>query len=156
MALQKQVNLDYAHGVAGDVVNPLQVVYTPINMIAETEITVGNFCFEGTDKYKQVKNAGEVVKGFVQRVVNYPNYNLLSSGSLTVSAGSNMSVAVKGDFYAVSATAATVGQSVFASETDGSIKTGTASSTVSGYVETSWKVKKGGAIGELIVISNWE
>ena len=92
--------------------------------------------------------------GFVVRVLEYPNYNLTSEGTLQVPSGYGLSVAVKGAFYAVSTTAATVGQSVFASETDGSISTAASSGSVSGSVKTDFVVKQGGAAGDLIVISN--
>lgn len=72
--------------------------------------------------------------------------------------GFPVSVAVKGDFAVVTGTAATVGQSVFAVLTDGTIKTGTAGNTVEGAEETDYKVVNingGGAAGDIIVISNW-
>ena len=97
---------------------------------------------------------GTAVMGFVVRVLEYPNYNLTSEGTLQVPSGYGLSVAVKGAFYAVSTTAATVGQAVFASETDGSISTDEVGGSVSGSVETDFIVKQGGAAGDLIVISN--
>lgn len=94
----------------------------------------------------------EKVMGFVMRVQMYPNYILTSEGTLTVPSGSALSVAVRGDFYAMSKTAAEIGQKVFASTTDGSISTGAAGASVSGHVETDWTVKRGAPAGELIVI----
>lgn len=94
----------------------------------------------------------EKVMGFVMRVQMYPNYILTSEGTLTVPSGSALSVAVGGDFYAMSKTAAEIGQKVFASTTDGSISTGEAGASVSGHVETDWTVKRGAPADELIVI----
>lgn len=94
------------------------------------------------------------VMGFVVRVQAYPNYMLDSEGTLKVPSGSTLSVAVRGDFYAKANTTATAGQKVFASTTDGSISTGTAGATVAGHVETGFMVKRGGSVGDLIVISN--
>lgn len=156
MALQSVINTEYSVGIAGDPVNPTEVVYTAINPIAETDVTVGNFVFKGTDPLSQVKNTGSTVAGLAVRVQTYPNYTITSAGSLVAPAGEGISIAVKGYFYAKSATVATAGQAIFASTTDGSIKTGTAGGTVSGCVETSFKVLKGGAVGEIIIIGNWE
>ena len=72
--------------------------------------------------------------------------------------GFPVSVAVKGDFAVITRTAATVGQSVFAVLADGSIKTGAAGDDMDGAVETDYKVvdiNGGGAVGDIIVISNW-
>lgn len=123
-------------------------------------VTVSTVTYTGSDVTVALSVAwtatgtATAVMGFVVRVQMYPNYNLTSSGTLEVPSGSALSVAVRGDFYAISATAATIGQKVFANTTDGSISTGEASGTVSGSVETDFVVKKGGAAGDLIVIGN--
>lgn len=282
MALQSYVNKAYAPGVPGDMVNPGegQNVFTPINPIADGDVTVGTFVFPGSNPYTQASNVADVdtagtdayafaatptdgtavtgtvtvfnngtdldfattagavsktsgetvtatgllvipagsdfagtvtlggvdiatvsdgtvtlgdtlevagtnstitvtdvtmsgsdisivfsivwtatgtateVMGFVLRVQRYPNYVMTSSGTLVVPSGSALAVAVRGDFYAVSATTATVGQKVFASTTDGSIATDEEGATVDGYVETDFAVRRGGAAGDLIVIGN--
>lgn len=123
-------------------------------------VTVSQTTYSGTDIVITfsvawaAKGAGTAVMGFVARVQMYPNYLLNSQGTLTVPSGSALSVAVRGDFYAISKTEATIGQKVFASTTDGSISTGAASGSVPGSVETDFTVKRGGAAGELIVIGN--
>ena len=66
--------------------------------------------------------------------------------------GAALTVAVRGDYWAVSSTAATVGQAVLASTADGSVSTGTADAT---HLDTGWIVKTAGAAGEPIIISNW-
>jgi hypothetical protein len=65
-----------------------------------------------------------------------------------------VTVAVKGDYFVVTATAATVGQAVFAM-TDGTIKTDASGATVTGGIETSWRVKTAGSANDVILISNW-
>ncbi|MCM1513223.1 MAG: hypothetical protein NC112_08990 [Oxalobacter formigenes] len=274
MALQKTVNLEYAAGVAGDMVNPGagQNVYTPVNMTAQGEVKVGSFVFPGADPYRMASNSAQVVSagadtyavsagdatgtlsiigsgaditaestigaastanmtatgatvtlsvpvasgfsgdvkvgaatvtvadgaatvgttasasgtnsklmvtaaalsgndvvitmtaewsaqstasavvGFVQRVQQYTMYNILQDGTLIVADGDALSVAVRGDYYAVSSTESTIGQAVFASTADGSVSTGEAGKAVSGAVETGWVVKNGGAAGDIIVI----
>lgn len=159
MPLQKQVNTSVAFGVAGDKATPDQSVFTPVNPVAAVALPVGGFVFpvvDGgvTDNTQATNVAGNAIAvlGFVERVINYINTDVLSDGSLIVPQGSNLTVAVKGDYWAVSTTAATVGQSVLASTADGSISTGTADSD---HIDTGWKVKTPGAIGEPIIISNW-
>lgn len=123
-------------------------------------VTVSKTEYSGTDIVITfsvawtAQGTGTAVMGFVVRVQMYPNYLLNSPGTLTVPSGSALSVAVRGDFYAISKTEATIGQKVFASTTDGSISTGAAGGSVSGSVETDFTVKRGGAAGELIVIGN--
>lgn len=156
MALQSTVNIDYSVGVAGDPVNVTDIVFTAVNPVAETDVTVGNFVFAGTDPLNQCKASGSGAPvGFAMRVQAYPNYDITSAGSLVAKAGEAISVAVKGYFYAVATTTATAGQAVFASTTNGSIKTGTSGSSVSGHVETNFKVLKGGSEGDIIIIGNW-
>ena len=159
MALQKQVNLTVAPGVQGDKATPDQSVYTPINPLAAVALPVGRFVFpvvEGgaRDNSRATNVAGTATEilGFVERVINYLNYDVFEDGTLTVPEGAALTVAVKGDYWAVSSTAATVGQSVLASTADGSISTGTADAT---HLDTGWKVKTPGAVGELFIISNW-
>ena len=153
MALQKQVNTTLAVGVAGDLVNVTDKVYTAVNPVAETEVIAGNFCFAGTDPMRQAKKAGSAVLGFVQRVYQYLNEVLTTGATMAIPAGSNLSVVKKGYCYAVSTTVATAGQKVLASTTDGSISTGSAAGE--GTVDTGWSVIEGGAIGDVIVIGNW-
>lgn len=154
MALQKQVNTEFAVGVAGDLVNVTDKVYTAINPIAETAVKAGAFCFAGTDPLKQAKAGGTSVLGFVQRVYQYLNESLTVGATMEIPVGSGLSVIKKGYCYATSTTEATVGQKVLADATTGAISTG-ASATSGTNVDTGWTVMKGGAVGEVIVIGNW-
>lgn len=159
MPLQSKVGLYVAPGVAGDKATPDQSVYTPLNPLAEVALPVGGFVFpvinDGVQDNSRATNvAGDAtaVLGFVERVINYVNYDVLQDGTLIVPEGATLTVAVKGDYWAVSTTAATVGQAVLASTADGSVSTGTADAT---HLDTGWKVKTPGAVGEPIIISNW-
>ena len=136
MPLQSQVNLSVAPGVAGDKATPDQSIYTPLNPLAAVALPVGRFVFPVVDsgvidntQATNVAGTATAVLGFVERVINYVNYEIFSDGTLTVPAGSNLTVAVKGDYWAVSTTKATVGQAVLASTADGSISTGTPDGT---------------------------
>ena len=156
MALQKQVSVDLAVGVAGDLVNVTDKVYTAVNPIAETAVTAGCFVYQGTDALKQCKLGGTVPMGIAQRVYQYNNESLVTGASMTIPAGSGVSVIKKGYVYVAATAAATVGQKVFAVLADGTVKTGAAGATVSGAVETDWSVMTPAtAAGDIIVIGNW-
>ena len=159
MPLQNKVGLTVAPGVAGDKATPDQSVYTPLNPLASVALPVGGFVFpvveDGVQDNTRATNvAGDAteVLGFVERVINYVNYNIMEDGTLIVPEGSALTVAVRGDYWAVSSTAATVGQAVLASTADGSVSTGTADAT---HLDTGWVVKTAGEAGEPILISNW-
>ena len=78
---------------------------------------------------------------------------MLDDGSLIVPDGSALTIGIRGDYWVMTSTAATIGQKVFASTTDGSIAAGAAGATVAGHVETPWYVEIAGAAGEVIMIS---
>ena len=101
-----------------------------------------------------------VPKGFPLSVPDKGDFDVITGtvGQSVVPKGFPVSVAVKGDFAVITGTAATVGQSVFAVLADGSIKTDKAGGAVDGAIETDYKVVSingGGAVGDIIVISNW-
>lgn len=160
MGLQKQVNLYRAAGVQGDKATPNQSIYFPKQMVAEGDVTVGTFVFYGTDASKQASNtktgatAADLV-GFVERVINYANYDVTSEGTLIVPNKSTLTIAMCGDYWATATTAATPRQKVFVNPTTGAISTAAAGGTVSGAVETPWTVIQGGEAGTPILISNW-
>lgn len=155
MALQTVVNKELAVGVAGDLVNVTDKMYTAVNPIAETAVTAGCFVCQGTDALKQCKLGGTIPMGIAQRVYQYNNESLVAGASMTIPAGSGVSVIKKGYVYVAATAAATVGQKVFAVLATGAIKTGAAGATVSGAVETDWSVlTPATAAGDIIVIGN--
>lgn len=155
MALQTVVNKELAVGVAGDLVNVTDKMYTAVNPIAETDVTAGCFVCQGTDALKQCKLGGTIPMGIAQRVYQYNNESLVAGASMTIPAGSGVSVIKKGYVYVAATAAATVGQKVFAVLATGAIKTGAAGATVSGAVETDWIVlTPATAAGDIIVIGN--
>lgn len=111
---------------------------------------------KNNDAFVKSTGTGAPLGFAVREITNPLGYN--ESASNTVPKGFPVSVAVKGDFAVVTGTIATVGQSVFAVLADGTIKTDEASNIVDGAVETDYKVVNingGGAVGDIIVISNW-
>lgn len=157
---QEQVNILPAIGVPGQHMSTNPLVSTQKDYCAADTVTIGGFVWAVTaDKNDaSVKSTGtDAPLGFAVREITNPlGYN--KSASNTVPKGFPVSVAVKGDFAVITATTATVGQSVFAVLKDGTIKTGEAGDTVKDAVETDYKVVNingGGAAGDIIVISNW-
>lgn len=166
---QGQVNILPAIGVPGQHMSTNPLVSTQKGYCAADTVTIGGFVWAATvnnnDAAETVNNNDAFVKstgtgaplGFAVREITNPlGYNQPASN--TVPKGFPVSVAVKGDFAVITGTAATVGQSVFAVLADGTIKTGTAGKTVENAVETDYKVVNingGGAVGDIIVISNW-
>lgn len=158
---QKQVNILPAIGVPGQHMSTNPLVSTQKGYCAADTVTIGGFVWAvTTDKSDAfVKSAGTDAPplGFAVREITNPlGYN--ESASNTVPKGFPVSVAVKGDFAVITATTATVGQSVFAVLKDGTIKTGAADDNIDGAVKTDYKVVNingGGAVGDIIVISNW-
>lgn len=155
-----QVNILPAIGVPGQHMSTNPLVSTQKGYYAADTVTIGGFVWAttGNNNYAFVKSTGEDAPlGFAVREITNPlGYN--ESASNTVPKGFPVSVAVKGDFAVVTRTAATVGQSVFATLADGTIKTGTAGEAVEGAVETDYKVVNingGGDVDDIIVISNW-
>lgn len=157
---QGQVNILPAIGVPGQHMSTNPLVSTQKGYCAADTVTIGGFVWEATEDKNEalVKSTGTGAPlGFAVREITNPlGYN--ESASNTVPKGFPVSVAVKGDFAVVTRTAATVGQSVFAVHEDGSIKTGKKGDAVDGAEETDYKVVNingGGAVGDIIVISNW-
>lgn len=157
---QGQVNILPAIGVPGQHMSTNPLVSTQKGYCAADTVTIGGFVWATTENDNDafVKSIGEGAPlGFAVREITNPlGYN--ESASNTVPKGFPVSVAVKGDFAVVTGTAATVGQSVFAVLADGSIKTGKADDSVENAVKTDYKVVNingGGAVGDIIVISNW-
>lgn len=157
---QGQVNTLPAIGVPGQHMSTNPLVSTQKGYCAAETVTIGGFVWAATvnKNVPLVKSTGTGAPlGFAVREITNPlGYN--KSASNTVPKGFPVSVAVKGDFAVVTGTVATVGQSVFAVLADGSIKTDTADANVEGAVKTDYKVVNingGGAVGDIIVISNW-
>lgn len=158
MALQSQVFTSAAPGVPGMKASLNPFVYHPNTLLSEgDEVAVGSFVWLGTEPELQAVNStagsGKPL-GLVERNIIYPNYDVTSTGGMILPEGSALAIGIRGDYWAETSTAATVGQKVFASTTDGSVATGAAGATVAGHVETDWVVETAGAAGELIIISN--
>lgn len=152
MTLQTQVNISVAVGVPGSKADANTFDYYPQSLTAEADITAGTFVWPGSDETLGNYGGTDAPLGFVERSIAYPNYNVMEDGSLVIGEGETLTVATLGAFHAVTTTSATVGQAVFALTADGSIATDATGATVSGGVETAWKVVTSGDAGETIII----
>ena len=155
---QQTVNITPAPAVAGDFAsaNPnASVVAGPGAFVAGSGgANVGAFGWADTSGL--VTNAGSgVPTGFIHRDTNALITTWLAQASMNIPAGQPVTLMSAGDFFAVTLTAATVGQKVFAGNTDGTIKTGTAGATISGYTETKWFVGSAVNANELVKITTW-
>lgn len=80
---------------------------------------------------------------------------LFDATTMKISAGTHVCVYMTGDFWVKAATAAAIGQKVFAVLADGTLKTGAADATVDGAVETPFVVMTAAAVGEIFKMSSW-
>jgi len=158
MPFQTSVNITPAPAVAGDFAsaNPnASVLAGPGAFVAGTGgANVGVFGW--ADANGLVTNAGSgVPTGFIHRDMQALIVTWLAEASMNIPAGQPVTLMSAGDFWAKSLTVATVGQKVFASNTDGTIKTGAAGATIAGYTETKWFVGSAAAANELVKITTW-
>ena len=166
-SFQSEIQKCPAKGVAGDKASLNPIIYTDRNYLAgDGKVAVGNFVwndptnstsgdYHGSGIFKALSSGTGQPLGLVERSQSYVNYNILDGGTLIVPENAALNVARRGDYYVVAATVATAGQKVFATLASGVVRTGTAGATIAGAVETNWTVTEGGAIGDIITISNW-
>ena len=93
--------------------------------------------------------------GFVLNDGSATISNILDEYTMTFLPGYMVTLLTAGDVYALSTTATTKGQKVFASTTDGTISTGAAGATVAGSVETAFYALNSVAAGDVAKIGTW-
>ena len=157
MALQSSVGLYAPVAVPGQAATPNQSIYTAKTYLADDTygVKVGQFVWIDSDgNASNTQVASTLPLGLAERVLDAPNYNITSAGSMVVPPTNPVTVAVKGDYWVKTLTSATVGQAVFAM-LDGTVKTDASGATVTDGIETSWRVKTAGSANDMILISNW-
>lgn len=157
MALQKQVNIDLAVGVAGDFasVNPQFTLLAGRKMyrVGAAPVVIGTFAAADTvtGLVSNTITTGKAL-GFVGRQSNQAVItNWLGAASMAIPQGSQVTLYSKGDFYVTSEDAATYGMKVFALNATGEIKF--SATTVADATDTGFTVAIGGAAGEIVTIS---
>lgn len=155
MEFKTNVNTYPGIGIPGAyaAINP--IVSTAKCYVASAACNIGGFVWADENKKGCVKPTGTGRPlGFAVREITNP-LGIDVEASNTVPVGYPVSVEVKGDFFAVTTTDATVGQKVFAVFADGTIKTGNAQETDEAAIETDFEVIQAGAAKDVIIISNW-
>lgn len=117
--------------------------------------TVGRFAWVDADNVTVSNKGSGVPQGFISREGQALITDWMGEASMVIPAGLPVDLKTRGDFVAKTTTVATVGQKVFASLTDGTIATGAAGVTVTGFIETIFSVGSAGAANDLIKIGTW-
>mgnify|MGYP000369500154 FL=1 len=157
--LQKSVGLYPAIGIPGQQVAFNQAVYTPQNYLSDGTVQCGGFAFAvaASTTGRAVKfpiaslkgSAGAKPIGFVERTFT-ASIELGTDTPDIYPKGSELTIAVRGDYYIVAPAAATLGQAVLCDPTTGAITFGDAGAAN----DTGWTVQTAGAKGDTIIISN--
>jgi hypothetical protein len=94
--------------------------------------------------------------GFVANEQEGTNNIYLSEGTFLIQAGNAVVPYVAGDFWAISATATTIGQKVFAYNLGGAtMQTAATGSIITNYTETQFYVGSNQNAGELFLMSSY-
>jgi hypothetical protein len=148
---QQEVGKYNKAAIAGDRANQQEVIYTPTNFTAAEDVKVGGFVWRDTTKPElQIAASGTGAPlGFMERVQNFDNYNIAVDGTLVVPAGSEVNVAIKGDFFVVADASVSVGDTVYADTTTGAVTFTSGDDTEdSGFVAFT-----SGASGDMVIIT---
>jgi len=150
---QKDVALKNKDAIQGDRANQQEVIYTPHNFTTASAVKVGGFVWrDSTNPGTQVAASTigtDKPLGFMERVQNFPNYNISVEGTLEVPAGCEVNVAEKGDFFIAADASVSVGDTVYADPT-----TGAASFIGTDKTATDFKAFTSGASGDMVIITN--
>lgn len=148
MGFQKVVNVDPAIATPGLEVNPGQAVYTAFNFVSDGTVEAGSFAFSvalekdeagatAMNAASKKGSAGAKVLGFVERNMSGTILNALGTATNVYPVGAGVPIAIRGQFYAFAAAAATDGQSVLCGPTTGAITYGQAGAAN----DTGWVVR---------------
>lgn len=154
---QASVNYTWPQGYPGGIAsaNPRRSVQSPETgfRVGPNGLTIAAFAWINADGVTLSNTGSGKPAGFVHRDQQGLTTQYLQSATMTIPAGFGVTLSSGGDYFALSATDATNGQSVYASTTDGSIQTGAPGSAPQGTVDTGWIVSVGGSAGSVITIT---
>lgn len=152
MGFQKSVGFYNPEATPGDRASQNPTVYIPRNFLAGGTVKVGGFVWrDTTNPGAEVVAAGSGMPlGFIERTINFDNYNISAEGSMEIAEGNNVTVAQRGDFYVVADASVSIGDVLYAKTA-----TGAATFSSSSAVETGYVAVTAGNTGDLIVVSNW-
>lgn len=163
MGFPNQINLNPPIGVEGafaSASNTHNVLASDGEFVAGPDgVIIGRFAWADYETHQATTakpaDITNCAIGFVGRGSNAAViYNWLAESSMVIPKSYGVTLFDRGDFFVKTTTAATIGQSVFASDTTGEIATGAAGATIAGFTEVPlFKVASIGAVGSLIKIS---
>lgn len=163
MGFPTQTNKYLALGKQGTKASANPVYYAPgQNVAGENGVTAGTFAWvtagtEDSEIYnpKTYSNTGTGKPVGLVEALTLQEYidDINSDATMLIPAGHGVNIAQSGDYFVVVSAAATLGHSVYANLTNGTVGTASASTTLSGYVETEWKVSQGTDAAGVIIIS---
>ena len=163
MSFPTQTNKYLALGKPGTKASANPVYYVPgQNVAGENGVTAGTFAWatagaEDSEIYNPntYDNTGTGTPVGLVEALTLQDYidDINSDATMLIPAGHGVNIAQSGDYFASVTASATLGQSVYANLTNGTVGTASAGKTWSGYVETEWKVSQGSAAAGIIIIS---
>lgn len=158
-SFQTAINYQPGAAVAGDFAsnNPRSnVLAGPGGLVAGAGgVTIGAFCWVQADSITVLNSGATAPSGLIGRADMRGIITDYGAGyGFTIPQGYEVTAYNGGDFWVETTTAATVGQSVFASTTTGQIATGAAGATIAGFVQTIFVVASAGVANGLIKISS--
>ena len=162
MSFQKSVNINPPLGIIGSFAS-IGVSHSVIagveQLVAGTNgVNIATFAWcdtiNGTVQNDKPTDTENWVNGFIGRDSNIGVItNWQGQATMLIPVGLPVTAHDRGDFFVKATTAATVGQAVFSSDTDGTLSTGDAGATIAGYTETNFTVASAGAVGTVIKIT---
>ena len=157
MSFQTTVNYTWVQGFPGGLAsaNPRRSVIAPEGgfRAGHTGITIAAFAWVNQDGLTVSNTGSGKPAGFVHRDQQGLTTQYLQASTMAVPAGFGITLSGGGDYWSISGTPANRGDSVYASEADGTIQTAAAGTAPQGTVDTGWIVSDGGAAGAPIVIT---
>lgn len=159
MTFQQSVGMYPSPGKEGDLasMNPTAVALPPEGSYkaGASGVIQGRFVWPDAADPTLVNNSGSGVPlGFIMNT-GKGTIPVGETGSMLVSAGVDLAVYTKGDFWVKTPIAATAGQKVFASLIDGHIVPAAAGAAPVDAIETPWYVASAGDANSLIKMTSW-
>ena len=166
MAFQQSVGFMPAIGLAGNPVNPSEVIHLHYNPLSDGTVEAGKFCFaagvEGDgEKFgfaSATGAAGVAPLGLAVRWLVGHTLNVTAEATMSYMHGQHVTVAKRGQFYFAmpAGKVAKIGDAVYVNPTNAEV----AFEKADGFVETGWMVvgingRDYAEEDEVIVIENW-
>lgn len=159
MTFQQSVGMYPSPGKEGALasMNPTAVALPPEGSYkaGASGVIQGRFVWPDAADPTLVNNSGSGVPlGFIMNT-GKGTIPVGETGSMLISAGVDLAVYTKGDFWVRVGMDATVGQKIFAAVGTGWAQVGDAGATVAGCIETPWYVASAGDANSLIKMTSW-